>query len=88
MRPNKIELDEKKGELKVTFDVKIYNPSCILKTADVFSDACQITVKGDPQKKIQIILKPKSKEIALETLGYEFYNYALATIKQSSKLNQ
>ncbi len=84
MNTNKIIIDKKTGEVKISFDVTVYKASSILKALDDFSDSCWVNADGDPLKKIDIVLKPKSTNISLETLGYEFYNYVLAMMKQAN----
>ena len=83
MKSNKIVVNKHTGEVKLIFDVRFYKASSILKAIDDFSEACWVSADGDPLKSIEVTLKPKSKEICLETLGYEFYNYVLSAMKCS-----
>ena len=84
MKNNKIVVSEHTGEVKLIFDVRFYKASSILKAIDDFSEACWVSADGDPLKMIEVSLKPKSKEICLETLGPEFYNYVLSAMKCSA----
>lgn len=80
---NFIRKEEK--QILINFDTKLYPTECIVKAAQDFSESCWTGMGGNPNK-LQIVLMPKSKEVNLDTLGYEFYNYVLGIIKNERKV--
>lgn len=70
-----------KDRVVVRVDTRFYPYSSILKTAKKFSDSCWVLVDGDPENTIIVILKPKTGDISLNEIGYEFYNHLIAAIK-------
>lgn len=81
MSSDKINVDLTKQEVMLFLNTKVYKTSCILEAADMFSDACWVNTDGDPQETMKVVLKPRSDDISLKTLGYEFYNYVLALMR-------
>jgi len=75
MKMNKIQVNKEKNHVIVRFNNEIYCNHCINNATNDFKDICSIEKSKDG-----FFLKPK-KEIELETLGYEFYNYVLSLMK-------
>lgn len=72
----KIEIDKKNNLVKLRFNKHFYKEEFIDLAIKDFDNVCEIK-----KEKNVLNLKPKSKEIELETVGYEFYNYLLGLIK-------
>lgn len=83
----KITVNKEEKEVLVNFDTKLYPSDCIFKAAQDFSDSCWTSVDGS-QENLQVMLRPKSDEINLDTLGDEFYNYVLSIIKNEGKIQE
>jgi len=78
-----VNIDRKKNTALVTLNPKIYKIDNILKVAQTFTEACWVNVDGDVNGIIQVSLKPKSKDISVKKVGYEFFNHVLAEMKVS-----
>ncbi|RLI93382.1 MAG: hypothetical protein DRO89_00010 [Candidatus Altiarchaeales archaeon] len=78
----KVRIDEKKNRVTVTFDTRFYEPESIRLSVNDFRDCCSAKLKSEDGK-ITVVLSPKSKEIDINTLGYEFYNYVLGRMRSS-----
>lgn len=78
----KVSVDKGKNQAVTVFDTRFYTPESIKSSAEDFKDCCrlQIRSKGD---EITVLLSPKSKDIGLDSLGYEFYNYVLARMRSN-----
>lgn len=72
----KITVDREKKLVKLCFNNRFYKEPFIEQAIKDFSEICDIKKENG-----FIYLKPKKEEIKLETIGYEFYNYVLALIK-------
>ena len=83
----KIIVNKEDKQVLVNFDMKFYPSGCILKATQDFSDSCWISVDYKDDNS-QVVLRPKSEEISLCTLGYEFYNYVLSIIKNEGKIQE
>lgn len=83
----KITVKKEEKQVLINFDTKLYPSDCIFKAAQDFSDSCWTSVDGSPEN-LQVMLRPKSEEIDLDTLGYEFYNYVLSIIKNEGKVQE
>ena len=79
---DKILVDNKNNEVKINVNTKIYGLYNIFRAAQKFTESCFVLVDGDPIDVLQVTLKPKTKEVKLEILGYEFYNCLLSTLKE------
>ena len=79
-----IKIDNKNRAVKLVIDTKFYGPSAIIMAAKEYLDSCWMYVDGDPKDKMIVTIKPKSKEIELKTVGYEFYNFMLGLIQDAS----
>ncbi len=80
MLEDNIKID--KGELIVFFDTKIYPSDAVLKASEKFTENFWTFVDGDKSDKIILKIKPKSGKAEKE-IAFEFYNFALAMIKES-----
>ena len=78
--------DEK--EVILDFDTRFYPLNFIVSASKDFSECCWIFVDGSNAQNIKIGLKPKSDDIELQNLGYEFYNYVLGLIKSSGNVKE
>lgn len=79
-----ITIDQKKGTVRLLVDTKFYGASAIIIAAKEYLDSCWMYVDGDPEDKMLVTIKPKSKDIDLNTVGYEFYNFMLGLIQDAS----
>lgn len=70
-----------KGEVNISINQNFYSWDCITKTKKLFLKECKVSIKKG-QDSVEVKLKPKSKKVDLEVLGYEFYNYLLNTLKE------
>ena len=73
----------KRGKVELNFNPKIYCYNCIIQTKKKFNKICRISIKKDSNN-IKLVLIPKERNINLEILGYEFFNHALNTIKETT----
>jgi hypothetical protein len=83
----KIIIRNSEKELLINFDTRFYPSKHIIKSIQDFSDLCWVSVDGS-EKNLQVKLKPKTDDVDLDTLGYEFYNYVLAVIKNSGSISE
>jgi His-Xaa-Ser system protein HxsD len=72
-----IEIDRKNNFLTISVNSKIYPLEIIYSASYVFLDRAYILIDGNPQGKIFIQMKPKSKTENLENLGNDFNNELL-----------
>lgn len=79
-----VSIDKENGVVRLTVDTKFYGASAIIIAAKEYLDSCWMYVDGDPKGKMLVTLKPKNKDIDLNTLGYEFYNFMLGLIQDAS----
>lgn len=73
----RVKINKKKNEIILSFNESFYDKKFINQAMEAFKEVCD--VKKDKEF---IFLKPK-KEVDIDTLGYEFYNYVLGLIKNS-----
>jgi His-Xaa-Ser system protein HxsD len=71
-----IEFDEKRGVVSININPKIYPLPIIFQACDVFIDRAYVFLDGDPEKRVEVIMKPKGK-CNLEELSGEFNNELL-----------
>jgi hypothetical protein len=83
----KIIIDRAEKQVLINFDTRFYPNDCILKAMKDFSVSCW-TSSNNNSDNVSVTLKPKSEEISLDTLGYEFYNYVLSVIKNDGKIQE
>lgn len=74
----KVIVDKKKRIVKLSFNHQFYKEDLIDQAITAFSEILNIKKKDG-----FIYLEPKNKEVELDNIGYEFYNYVLALIKNS-----
>lgn len=79
----RMSIDRKKNTVLVGLNTKIYEIDKILKVAQTFTEVCWVNVDGDIDGTVQVRLKPKSKDIGIKKVGYEFLNHVLAEMKIS-----
>lgn len=77
----KLIVEKKSRSVVLCFNTKVYSMGYILESARSFSDSCWVYVDGDPAGALYVTLTPKSEDMNLQRLGYEFYNYTLGLIK-------
>jgi len=74
-------VDVEKGKVSISVNPNFYSYDCVKKTKKLFMKECKVWIKKRKDS-IEVKLKPKSKKIDLEILGYEFYNYLLNILKE------
>ena len=60
----------------MTFNKNFYPEEFIRQSMADFHEVCDSSFEGE-----RLVLKPKTNEIDIQKLGYEFYNYLLGLIK-------
>lgn len=83
----KITVKKEEKQVLINFNTNFYPTIYIFRAAQEFSNSCWTSVDGNPEN-LQVMLRPKSEEIDLDTLGYEFYNYVLSIIKNEGKIQE
>lgn len=78
-----IQVDKKNNVVKLIVDTRFYGCGAVLSAAKAYTDSCWVYVDGDTEDKLLVTLKPKTDEIKLETLGYEFYNFMLGLMQNA-----
>jgi len=78
----KVRIDGVKNRVTVILDPKFYNSESVNLSVNDFKDCCLTKLKSENDK-ITVVLSPKSKEIDINTLGYEFYNYVLNKMRSN-----
>ena len=78
-----IDIDKPNNEVKLIIDTKFYGIDAVLESAKEYSEVCWVMVDGNVDDKLLVTLKPKLKEIKLDSLGYEFFNYVLGLIQNA-----
>jgi len=69
------------NKVTINFDSKLFKKEHVLLAAQAYTDSCWILIDGSEDSTVAI-LKPKEK-IDKKLLKDEFYNYVLATVKNS-----
>jgi hypothetical protein len=80
---NNTDIDRKNKEVKLVVDTRFYGYGAVLQTAKDYTESCWVLVDGDKNDKLLVTLKPKTNDIELETLGFEFFNYMLGLIQNA-----
>ena len=70
-----IKINKNKKEVSVVLKERFYPEKNVSEAIKDFQDICSIK-----KNKEELILKPKSDDVELETIGYEFCNYVLGLI--------
>lgn len=78
---NSISVD--KGVVRLLVDTRYYGFGAVLTASKAYLDSCWVFVDGDVEDTVLVTLKPKEKEIDIDTLGYEFFNFMLGTIQNA-----
>lgn len=78
-----VQIDEKNEQVRIIIDTKFYGANAVVMAAKEYTESCWIYLDGDLDDKILVTIKPKSKDIDLKTIGYEFYNYVLSLIQDA-----
>jgi len=69
-------------EVRVEVNPNFYSYDAVLLTKKILANFCLVSIRKRDDV-ILVNLKPKPKmKINLETLGYEFYNYLLNSVKE------
>ena len=79
----RISVDKDKKEVSLTVDTRFYGRAAVLEASKDFTESCWVAVDGDIDDELFVTIKPKSDEIDLDSLGYEFYNYLLGVIQNA-----
>jgi His-Xaa-Ser system protein HxsD len=80
-------IKENEGICIIKLTPKTYDINVIYTAAYAFIDKAYFLFDGDPEKEIEVIIKPKKKE-DLENIGFEFYNELLNYAVYNSKSQQ
>ena len=78
-----IKVDKKENLVRLIVDTKFYGASAVIIAGKEYTESCWVYIDGDANDKLLVTLKPKNKDIDLNTLGYEFYNYMLGLIQDA-----
>jgi hypothetical protein len=78
-----ISVDKQAGLVRLVLDTKLYGYGAVMEAGKDFSESCWVLVDGDKDDKLLVTLKPKSNEIEVDTLGYEFSNYVLGLMQNA-----
>ena len=81
----RVEINKTDKEARLSIDTRFYEYDSVLLTAKAFAESCWVYVDGDINSKLMVCLKPKSGEVSLEEVGYEFYNYVLGLMKNAGE---
>lgn len=65
----------------INLNIKFYPVEFILKAAQSFSESCWVNMGDCTDDVMKLSLKPKSDDIDLNTVGYEFVNFVLGLVK-------
>ena len=79
-----VSIDNKNQEVKFSINTQLYGNEFVQEALYAYSKTCWVQVKGNPNNKLTVILKPKVDKINLKTLGFEFYNYILGLIQNAT----
>lgn len=77
---------KEENEVVLNFDTKLYPHECIVRAGQYFTESCWVSLDGSPEE-LQIKLKPKSGELDLNVIGYEFYNHVLGIMKNEGRVH-
>jgi hypothetical protein len=80
---NNIEIDKKNKEVKLLVDTRFYGYGAVFQAAKDYLDSCWVLIDGDKENILLVTIKPKTEDIGLETVGFEFYNYMLGLIQNA-----
>jgi len=81
----KIVIRKEEKEVLVNFNTIFYPINYVIKSIQDFSDSCWISIDSSGES-LTVTLKPKLDDINLDTIGYDFYNYVLAVVKNSGAM--
>jgi len=85
---NNIEIDNKNKDVTLKLNMNMYNYEAILFASKEFSENFWVNIGGDVNDKIIVNLKPKPefiKDVNLNELGFEFFNYTLGIMQDLAK---
>jgi hypothetical protein len=80
----KVEISSMDKEAKLLVDTRFYDYNAVLLAAKAFTSSCWVYLDGDASDRLLLCLKPKSSDISLQEVGYEFYNYVLGIMKNAA----
>ena len=80
---SKVSIDKKNNETKLIIDTQFYGYDSILTASKDFTESCWVFMDGDKEDKILVTLKPKSDDVEISSLGYEFFNYVLGLMQNA-----
>ena len=72
----RVSVDKERNAAVLTFNEDLYPQELINKSISDFKEVCDVKFEDK-----NLVLKPKTKDVNIENLGYEFYNYLLGLIK-------
>jgi hypothetical protein len=80
---DQISVDKAAGVVRIVLDTRFYGSGSVMQAGSDFSESCWVLVDGDKDDKMLVTLKPKLKEIEIESLGFEFCNYVLGLMQNA-----
>lgn len=72
----RVTVDRSKNLVILTFNDNFYSGDLINQAVADFDEVCDFSFENE-----NFILKPKNRDIDIDNLGYEFYNYLLGLMK-------
>lgn len=75
-----VRIDKRKNQVTVVFDTRFYEPNSLRLSVDDFMDCCSVRLESSDDT-VTVVLSPRSGEVDIKTLGYEFYNYVLGRMR-------
>jgi hypothetical protein len=82
----RISVNKDERSVSIKFDTRFYPSAHVFRAIQDFSGICTISIDGSGAE-LSIVMKPKSDEIDIGTLGFEFYNYVLGVIKNEGNIS-
>ena len=76
--------DTQNKEVKVLVNPQFYSKDFVTEALYAYSKNCWVQMDNTANKKLLIRLKPKTANVPLDKLGFEFYNYMLGLMQNAS----
>ena len=78
---DKIKINKRKNEVILNLDTRFYDFNSIRISLAAFGESCNTSVDEDKNGVVRVILSPRSEDMDIDTLGYEFCNYVLGAMQ-------
>ncbi len=79
-KDKKVQVDAEDNKVTVVLDTRFYRSNSVRSSAEDFKNCCLVELEHIGNR-VSVVLSPKSKEIDLNTVGYEFCNYVLGRMR-------